>query len=65
MKRLVIADPKATIDQIAEKLKGAGFTPSKSTIGTIRSDFIHSCRILAELDTSAVKAILKAVASPK
>ncbi len=65
MKRLVISDPKASIDQIAEGLKAQGFVPSKSTIGTIRSDFIHSCRILAELDGAKLRATLKALSPDK
>jgi hypothetical protein len=59
LKRAIIADPEMDIDALLAKLKGEGFTPSRSSVATIAADFRHSCRVLDDAGIKGLKAIIK------
>jgi arginine repressor len=49
MKVLMINRPAATTDEIVAALKAAGYAEvSTSTVSTVRSDLMNTCRVLPE-----------------
>jgi hypothetical protein len=48
IKRLVLKDPKISVDDLLDKVKGQGFECSRLAASTIRSGFRHSIKIIQE-----------------
>jgi len=46
IKEIVVAEPSMTLDAVREALKTEGYVTSSAAISTIRSDFLHSLRVL-------------------
>lgn len=50
LKKLVIASPEQKVEELVKALHAQGFTSAtKSSVSTIRADFLHSCRVLSEV----------------
>lgn len=50
IKQMLLANPKSTVAEITTALKDHGFTTSTSTISTVRSDFLHSMRVIKDMN---------------
>lgn len=46
LKTLVFENPSLTVDALRGQLQAMGHNPSRSSISTIRADFLHSLRCL-------------------
>jgi cell division septation protein DedD len=58
LKMLVFASPSLPIDDLVAQLKEEGFTPSRSSVATIKADFIHSVRVLDACGIKGLKSLL-------
>jgi hypothetical protein len=50
IKKILLVNSKSTVEEIAKTLESDGFTASPSTISTVRSDFLHSIRVIKEMN---------------
>ena len=46
LKNFIIDDPSISVEDLIEKLKGAGHKPTEITVATIRSDFRNALKVL-------------------
>lgn len=50
IKQILLKNPKSTVAEITTVLEDNGFTSSPSTISTVRSDFLHSMRVIKDMN---------------
>ena len=46
LKRLVYDDHALSVDDLMSRLKARGYAPSKTSVQTIRADYLHTIRVL-------------------
>jgi len=67
IKLIAAANPSAKLDVVCKLAKpklvknDRGFLPSDATIGTIRTDFYHSARVIKQLTDAQRKALFNAI----
>jgi hypothetical protein len=48
IKQFLLKDPNTTVDDLLKKCEAQGFSPSKMAVGSIRSGFRHSLKVIIE-----------------